>query len=321
VNLALLLACAVDAEGAGDSAAAPLDLRLAEGDFAPADVTIWGPEVVVAAGEDATHCIAGTWIAGDVGIHSLNTWQNRFGHHAQFFRLIATTLDYPDGESFPCGPGTAFNMTDTQPAGLPTSVHIGDEQTIDQPLDEGMAFSFDGDSRFLLQAHYVNTGAEDILVHDLVTVGVLDPESEVSTWVAPLILNNSNIDVPPASPASMTFDCPMDLPASALSVRFVNGHMHEWGTSLRITQLRGEESRVLTEIEEWEPAYRDSPPTIEFAPGELELEDGDVLRTECAWFNDTDAPLRFPQEMCDGVALVYPQKSTTICDAETGMNP
>jgi hypothetical protein len=320
--LALVLAgCTGAADGGGDSAAGPVDLRLGDGDHTPADVEVWGPEAVVAAGEDVTHCIAGTWAGGEVGIHALNTWQNRFGHHVQFFGLIATTLDYPDGATFPCGVGTDFQMTDTQPVGIPTAVHIGEEQTIDEPLGEAMAFHLPADSRYLLQAHYVNTGPDDILVHDLVTLDLLDPDTEVSTWVAPMILNDANIEIPPASAASMTFDCPVDTPESGVDVRFVNGHMHEWGSSLRITQLRGDTQRVLNDVPEWQPVYRDSPPTEHYADGELQFLPGDVLRTECAWFNDTDETLRFPHEMCDGVALVHPLKTAVICDAETGVNP
>jgi hypothetical protein len=115
--LALVLAgCTGAADGGGDSAAGPVDLRLGDGDHTPADVEVWGPEAVVAAGEDVTHCIAGTWAGGEVGIHALNTWQNRFGHHVQFFGLIATTLDYPDGATpGRTGSGTTSSSSGSSP--------------------------------------------------------------------------------------------------------------------------------------------------------------------------------------------------------------
>lgn len=317
----LLLACAEEGGESADTGASPLDLRLTEGDYTPGELDLWGPDVVVQPGEDVTHCIAGTFTGDDRAIHALTTWQNAFGHHVQLYRLLGTELDYPEGESFPCGVGTAFNMTDTQPAGLPTAVHIGDVQTIDQPLDEGMAFYIEGGSRYLLQAHYVNTGSEAIRVHDLAALDLLDADTEVSTWVAAAIFHNGNLTIPAASAASMSFDCPVEVPEEGLSVRFVNGHMHEWGTSLRITQVRGDSTTILSDVPGWESAYRDSPPTSNYAAGELDFLPGDVIRTECAWFNDTDETLAFPHEMCDGVSLVYPQKTTTICDSTTGMNP
>ena len=43
------------------------------------------------------------------------------------------------------------------------------------------------------------------------------------------------------------------------------------------------------------------------------MSQGDVVRTTCNWFNDTEEPLEFPQEMCDSVGLVYPQLTPVIC--------
>ncbi|GDX83058.1 hypothetical protein LBMAG42_48690 [Deltaproteobacteria bacterium] len=320
-----LLACVAmeDTAAPADSGEGTLDLRLNEGDYTAGDVELWGPDVVIEPGEDVMHCIAGTYSGGDIGIHGLTTWQNKFGHHLQFFGLAAGTVDYADGATFACGTGTAFDMTDTTPVGIPTAVWIGDEQTIDTGLDEGMAFAFDAGERYLLQAHYVNTGAEAIRAHDLVVFDTLDPDTEVSTWAAPVILNNANIELPPAQAASMSFDCPVaaDNVGDGVHVLFVNGHMHEWGTSLRVSQLRDDETRVLNDVPTWEPVFRDSPPTTAYAAGELDFLPGDTLRTECNWFNETDAAINFPHEMCDGVAIGYPLKTTWICDSDTGMNP
>lgn len=312
----LLLGCAPEPIDTGE-AEAVVDQRLSEADFDAADVVIWASEVVIEPGEDVMHCIAGTYAGPDVGIHSLNTWQGEFGHHLQFFGLNATEVDYPEGESFACGTGTAFDMTDTKPVGVPTSVHIGGEQTIDNPLREGMAFSFDSGDRYLLQAHYVNTGNEAVRVHDVVTFDTLNP-AEVTIWAAPIITNNANIHLPAGESASMSFDCTVP---EAMNVLFANGHMHEWGTSFRLAAWQGEQETVLSDVPIWESQFRDSPPTTYFGDGEVALEPGDVLRTECAWLNTTDEIIEFPHEMCDGVGLGYPLQSTWICDSSTGMNP
>ena len=315
------LACAPEVPGPDDTGASPLDLRLEDGDYTAGSLELWGPDVVIEPGEDVTHCVAGTLSGGDLGIHAITTWQSAFGHHVQLFRLLGTEIDYPEGESFPCGVGTDFNMTDTQPAGLPTGAFIDGEQTIDQPLDEGMAFYLEGASRYLVQAHYVNTGSEPVRVQDVAVLDLLDPDTEVSTWVAPAVFHNGNLSIPSGSAGSLSFDCDVEAPETGLSVLFVNGHMHQWGTSFRLSRTRGDTTTVLNEVPEWEAVYRDSPPTTTYARGEMDFYPGDVIRTECAWLNDTDETLAFPHEMCDGVSLVYPQKSTTICDSPTGMNP
>ena len=316
-----LAACAPDAADSGpevDSGIDALDLRLTEADYDPADVQLWGPDVVIEPGEDIMYCIAGTWSGEDLGIHTLTTWQNKFGHHLQFYELTLSTIEWPDDEVHACGVGTDFDMTDTLPVGVPTAVWLGGEQTIDNPLAEGMAFSFDGGRRYLLQAHYVNTGDQAVRSKDVVTFATLDPETEVTTWAAPVILNNGNVDIPAASEGHMRFDCAMD---QEMSVLFANGHMHEWGTSFTMTQTRADVARVLNTVPTWQAYYRDAPPTDYFDPGELSLAPGDTLTTECNWMNTTDESIAFPHEMCDGVMIGYPLKTTWICDSDEGMLP
>lgn len=313
-----LIGCDPGTEDSGVATEEVIDLRLTESDYEPGGLTIWGSDAVIQPGEDIMYCNAGTYEGPDIGIHAINTWQNQYGHHLQFFGLRATEIDYPDGVSFPCGTGTDFDMTDTEPVGIPTSVWIGGENTIDNPLLDGMAFKFSSGQRYLLQAHYVNTGIVAVRVHDLVSFDVLDPDTEVETWAAPLIMNNANIEIPAGQAGSMTFDCTIEDEANVL---FANGHMHEWGTSIRVGRWKGDVETVLTDVPVWQSVYRDSPPTTYFGSGEVVLTPGDVIRTECNWFNDTDETLAFPHEMCDGVALAYPLLNSWICDATTGMSP
>lgn len=315
-----LVGCEPAADDSGAATDNALDLRLTSGDYEPGQLEFWGPDVVIAAGEDIMYCIAGTYTGDDLGIHALTTWQNQFGHHIQFFGLTSTEIDYPNGDVFPCGTGTDFDMTDTQPIAIPTAVWIGDEKTIDNPLDEGMAFSFDGGQRYLMQAHYVNTGLDDIQVHDVVTFNTLDPDTEVTAWAAPLIFNNANVDLPPGESSSLDFECTLELDEPA-DLRFANGHMHEWGSSFRMTHVRDGVETVLNDVPTWEAYFRDSPPTDYFASGAFQLQAGDVVRTECNWMNDTDEIISFPHEMCDAVGLVTPKLNTWICDSDKEMNP
>ena len=41
---------------------------------------------------------------------------------------------------------------------------------------------------------------------------------------------------------------------------------------------------------------------------------GDVFTTRCAWDNDTDRVLGFPEEMCLTFGMVYPATEPVVCE-------
>ncbi len=310
ILLHTLLACTPDEVGA-PTPDDVVDVRLTEADLpalTPNDALWWGPDEVVAPGEDKMYCIFGTYTGDDAGIHALSTYQNAMGHHLLLMGTTASELDYPDGTVVDCSSDGELGMAELEPLVLPTDVKIGDDdRDLGIELLEGMAVKIDQGQRWVLQAHYLNTGVDPIRVHDPAVVTLL-AEDEVETWAAPLILNAGAFTIPPQEAATYAFDCTIE---QDFNVLYVTGHMHEWGTSFRTEQLgRG----TVYEQTDWDPEWRDSPPVQPYAPGDYLLEQGSTLRTTCSWFNDTDEPLAFPEEMCDTVTVVYPQLTAVICD-------
>lgn len=314
--LLLAIACAPPDEG-DDTATADdvLDLRLEAGtDYPePGDegTVLLGPDAVVQPGEEPMICIFGTWNGDDVGVHALATWQNRYGHHLLLMGTTASELDYPDGAIADCSSEGGVSMADLEPLVLATDATVGGEdRDLGIELAEGMAVKLDAGQRWVLQAHYVNTGLEPIRVQDAAVLELL-PEDEVETWAAPLVLNADDFSIPPGD-AEITFDCGIE---ADLNILYWTGHMHEWGTRFRLDQQAGDgPATTVYEVPEWDVEYRDAPPVTGYPVGTYLAPAGTTFTTTCAWHNDGTEALGFPEEMCAAVAVAYPQTTAIICD-------
>lgn len=301
-----------------DSGVDAVDVRLTEDDLPAAgenDATWWGADTVIPAGADQLWCTLGTYDGPDMGIHANVTYQGQFGHHFVLMGTTVSEIDQPDGTTFECTDSSSY-MVDAEPIAIPTEAFVnGERLENDLALPDGMAVKLNQGQRYILQSHYLNTGSEAIRVQDAIRLELLDPDTEVETWAAPLVFNSDDWELTPQSATSASFDCELDT-TTPWSVAYMLPHMHEWGTSISISRVVGDAEETIVEVPTWDPYYRDAAPTTKYEPGELTFQDGDVIRTSCNWFNDTDEPIVFPHEMCVGVGLIYPQLTTVICDDE-----
>jgi hypothetical protein len=312
--LIALFACDATSDDAPATGEDAVDLRLREGDFTPPSATgeTWyGPDVVVGPGQDVMYFLFGTYTGPDRGVHTLTTWQAEGGHHLVLMGTTASDLDYPDGTVVDCTQTNAVNMTDLEPMVLPTAAYVsGEPLATGFDIPDGTAVKLDEGQRWVLQAHYLNTGTEPVRVRDVAVLEYIE-EDEVETWAAPMVLNDGDFVIPPGESATKSIDCAFQ---TDWNVLYLLGHMHEWGSAIRVEAIDGETVTTIYDQPEWEPSYRDAPPTNTYAPGEFLLPATTTLRLTCEWFNDTDEPLEFPHEMCVSVGMVYPQLTPAICD-------
>ncbi len=316
--LLLLTACSPPfADGPSTAPTGALDVRVAPeaaGTVMPGDVLLAGPEFELAPGEDVMVCVFGTWPGGDVGLHAVHTWQAEGGHHLQLLGTSAPVIDVPDGTVVDCtSEGGTFSMADMEPLiiaeratvdGVATDLGVG--------LPDGMAVELEAGQRWVLQSHYVNYGQEALRIRDLARL-VTVPAADVTTWAAPLIFSRQDFSLPPGEASSTSFDC---VTSEAWNLHSLLGHMHESGTRFAVERVEGSVVSPFYTVEEWDPAYRDEPVVTTWEDGGLALPAGSMFRTTCDWFNDTDAALVFPYEMCVAVGVVYPQKGTVICNGD-----
>jgi hypothetical protein len=313
--LFLALACAPEGADSSPNVDDATDLRLTDADYTLAEGSqAWiGPEVRVDPGSDIVYCLFGTYTGEDVGVHALTTWQNAFGHHLVLMGTTASELDYPDGTVVDCTKTGSVNMADMEPIVYPTAGFVGGvDQDLSMDVPDGMAMKLDAGQRWVLQAHYINTGTEPFVARDVAVLDII-PVDEVEVWAAPLALNNGTFSIPPGESLTVSFDCAL---GAEWNVLYTIGHMHEWGTAIKLEQIQGDVVTTIFDIDEWQPEYRDAPPVNRYSEGEYVLPADATLRTTCSWFNDTDAPLEFPHEMCVSTGMVYPQTTPVICDAD-----
>lgn len=313
----VFLSLAACSSAPDDTAVNSLDLRLTDADYAlpspDADVW-WGPEVEVGPGEDRVFCYFGTYTGPDVGVKSLTTWQNQYGHHLVLMGTTSSELDLPNGTVIDCTETGSLDMTAIEPMVLPTGGFVGGEALAgDITLPDGMAVKMDQGQRWVVQAHYINTGSESIRAKDVAVLEYLGPD-DVETWAAPLAMSHGSFTIPPGEAATVTMDCAFD-EEEPWSVLYMLGHMHEWGTSIKLEQITPAETTVVFDVDNWEPQFRDAPPTVRYSEGDYVIPLDATFRTTCSWFNDTDAPIEFPHEMCVSVGMVYPQTTSVICDS------
>jgi hypothetical protein len=284
----------------------PTDLRREFPPPAEGGLQFVTPDYEIPPHSEVQLCVAVPYEGETMGIRAQHTYQSPGGHHVTVNGTNADDDVLPDGVAVDCSGADTEIMVSMDPmlvGGELESAEEGPEGRLELP--DGMAARLPERTRIMLQSHYVNTTASPILVRDAVNLELV-PEEEVQTWAAPLAVTEVDDLSIPLGPSVVEVDCPMQ---EELSVLFLGGHMHEWGSSFA-TLLDGE---VIYEIPQWDPQFRDAPVYADLGAG-LTLQPGSVLTTRCAYDNTTDHVLEFPEEMCVTFAMVYPTKLPIICD-------
>ena len=174
----------------------------------------------------------------------------------------------------------------------------------------GYAFRIEEDQKIKLDVHFVYPTEDALLANAAVNLELI-PEEEVEVWVGGFELDKGGFELPPGERATASFDCPMPAGSSILSL---GGHMHSSGEEFRVEWVRGEEVTPLYEVSDWLPEYRFASPRSQFFPGQVQMEEGDVLRTTCTWMNETNEALAFPDEMCTTFGVATELMSGLICE-------
>ncbi len=296
---------------AGDIA--PLDMRR---DFPapPAQgFALRTPEYVIPAGTERQFCWITTYQGPDVGITAVYNYQSVLGHHVTLFGTSALERDFPDDSSWDCTDTEALDMASMEPVIIGGIVSASEDGVLNTfELPEGMAAPLETGQRVIVQSHYVNIRAEDVLVQDEAQVATTS-EAEVTTWAAPLVATVTDFTIPANTEEyALEFDCDYD---DTYELLYMGGHLHEWGRSFSASHTRNGETNTVYDIPEWDPVLRDAPDYVNFAPGEFVIEPGDRLTTRCVWSNDEDHTLEFPAEMCVTFGMAYPSRVPIICSA------
>jgi hypothetical protein len=310
-----LAGCGADVVGGltdPDPGADPIDLRRPFPPPPASGLRLVTPEYTIPAESEVALCWFSTYVGPTSGIAAQASYQSPYGHHVVLNATNAGAYDHPDGEVLDCTLPDALPMTELAPLliarGSTSGSELGPESEI--ALPDGMAVELRQGQRLVVQSHYVNPTSDPILVQDAIDLELVVAD-EVETWAAPFVHVDVGLAIAPGR-QEITFDCAW---TGSYDLLFLAGHMHEHGAAFetRLARAAGG-ARTLYSVDDWDPVYRDAPPVNEYAPGELSVEAGDVFTTRCAWDNDTDHVLGFPEEMCVTFGMVYPSTEPVVCE-------
>lgn len=272
------------------------------------------PDLVIPAYTEKEFCTFFTYEGPTMGMDFQGMYQSEYGHHATLNGTNADPEEYPDGAVMDCTEPDSLPMTNLDPlfiGGTAVEFSVGDHDA-ELGLPDGMAVRLPEGQRVILQSHYVNTSPDDILVADAVNVGLV-PEDEVETWVGAFVHTNTTFSLPPGESTTITVECTWE---DELNLLFLTGHLHEWGSAIKVEHIRGDVTETVYDVPAWDPLYRDAPPYNVYDEGEYTVQPGDVFRTTCTWFNDLDQALDFPSEMCATAMMAYPSKVPLVCEPD-----
>lgn len=268
------------------------------------------PEAVIKAGQEKMICWIPSWVPDkDYYVTAFQGIQGKMGHH-----VVALRSGIPRKE------GTQFDCTDIEQMTSIRPLVLPDPHDR-KLLPEGYAVRVPKDTKLVFQSHYVNTSTKDIKIADVarITFAPANSQPKVASY---LILNHGTINLP-VGKSTVKVQCQIK---NTMEILLLLGHMHEYGTKIKIDLARKEQVENLYNIDQWLVDYRDLAPITFYGPAalqektpkELKLQAGDTINMQCDYNNTTKGPVRFPAEMCTMVAYYHSQETSDIitCDEE-----
>jgi hypothetical protein len=261
----------------------------------PADgFQLVSPDIVIPPGEDKMMCwVPDIEITEPMRVKQMIGLQNGMGHHLAGF---LSSVPRQAGEVFDCT--QLESMTTIEPFLVPAN-EPGTTEAVEglQLFPEGFAVNVPAGARMVFQSHYINIGDEPMVVADVAQLHLVQAEEDedfvdVGYWT----LNHGLIDIPAGEEGTVTRSCEIQREFQMLSML---GHMHDWGTGITVEIEREGAFTTIYEELEWTAEFRDLPPILHYTAEEpLRFQAGDKVHVTCSFNNDTDRPLRFPEEMC-----------------------
>jgi hypothetical protein len=296
----LLLASLLFSGCASDSG----DSQFIDGFSPPApesdEVQIVAPAVRdVQPGQDITLCAyIDQRFAADTDIISYKGYQSKLGghhvilyavEHAQAANVHECTEDDMINSRYLAGSGA-----DTPPAELP----------------EGVVFRIPGNTQLMIQTHWINASDKPLDGQGAFNLRITEPKPEHK--LAQLFTTvNTNFTVPVGT-GSAAAECTVK---EHMNVFLLGGHMHEWGTHVKIahTPVTSTTPNVIYDYGWTAEDVFDSPRNNYTTDNPFVLNVGDKIRVDCSYNNTTGAPLPFPSEMCVAFAYGYPLDHQIDC--------
>lgn len=271
---------------------------------APADgFQLVTPALTVPEGEEWLWCSFFPALEEDLYVAKVEGYQGPGGHHAALFVADVPPKDLSKPQRCD-GQTNAPEMTGWRFIGGGDSRQAGD------PLPAGVGMVIPAGKALMVQSHYV-AGPGGVHARDVVNVTKFagTPSKIADFWAVGQV---SGLVVPPGE-SQVGADCEI---TEDISVVYVLGHTHEFGTLMKMELIREGEAPRQLYYETNGPLMRNDPPRERFpVDAPLELRRGDKIRYSCGWSNDSGKALPWPLEMCQGLMLYFPSHGFKVCNA------
>jgi len=296
----LLVACS----GSDDTGEGTLDLTRDVAAPPEGGLQIMTPDLSVPPESGIIWCYYGTYTGDTVGVDFLQPFASAYNHHV--FIQGAQENSREDGTLEECTDVAGMDQSS------PLFEFTGTSLTSDGnylPLPDGTALQFLSGQPWVIEAHFINPTARELLVNAAFNLG-FTPADQVERWAGSWQFDIGDLAIPAGERTSREFDCKFGQDVELLSL---SGHMHENGEAVLVDWIHeGGEENLYAETD-WEPEYRDHPPLRTWEPGEMLIDALDSLRTTCTWNNTTGSTLSFPGEMCTAKGLALDIQAPLFC--------
>lgn len=135
------------------------------------------------------------------------------------------------------------------------------------------------------------------------------PRASVRHPIATMMLLDQSVTVPTGE-SSLSWDCPFP---DGLDVIELFGHMHQTGAAYHLDAGASDAAMTnVNTVDPWDGYFQLHPKVKQYFDSPLHFAPGTLLKTTCAWNNQTGAPVAFPSEMCATFMYVYGE-TTQAC--------
>lgn len=250
-------------------------------------------------GQDITLCAyIDERLATDTDIISYHGFQSRVGgHHVILYaveRAQPANVHECNEDDMVNARYLAGTGADSPPAELPP----------------GVVFRIPGNTQLMIQTHWINATDKPIDGQGAFNLKVTAPKPEHE--LAQLFTTVTTSFTVPVGTGATSTEC---MVKQRMNVFMLGGHMHEWGTHVKIahTPMASASANVIydhgwTAEDVFDPPRNNYPTNNPFI-----LNVGDKIRIDCDYNNTTSAPLPFPSEMCVAFAYGYPLDKQIDC--------
>jgi hypothetical protein len=267
-------------------------------------------DVEVPAGSEELRCIYGAFPT-DRGVTAVSSAESHYtpgSHHVLVYRSDLKSI--PDDQTgvWDCSDGS-WVMHERG------SYYEAQQPDSERVLPEGVAHEFQPGEIVIVQAHYLNTTAQDVAAHVSFKMHTMDP-AKVQHEAGSIMFNNFYLDVPPHAKSKATLSCaiPQDIQLALLW-----SHMHKQGVGFVATTDDAAAAAVLGLLyveDNWsEPTPREYPNDATAV-----LHAGSHITFSCEYDNPRDETLVFgnsaaANEMCLLHGMYWPRMplSAELC--------